>query len=109
MSLPQRILAKAESILNHVVQTKYQHKEYIDADAGIYDCDCNDFVGFVLDQLLPAHYAMIPKEPHRRRPRAFKYYEFFMSRPPKAPGWRKIDALAIARPGDIIALARPAD
>jgi hypothetical protein len=38
MTLPQRIIAKADPILNHLLQTKYQYVEYIDADAGIYDC-----------------------------------------------------------------------
>jgi hypothetical protein len=108
MSLSQRVVTEAGAILGQIVQTKYRHLEYIDAGAGIYDCDCNGFVGFVLEQVLPAYYAMIPKEPDRRRPRAFKYYEFFTSLAPEAPtGWRKIESIAEARPGDIIAWSDP--
>ena len=48
MSLPMNIAAKAEEIVNSLTQTDYQHKDNIDPATGVYDCDCNGFVGFVL-------------------------------------------------------------
>jgi hypothetical protein len=108
MTLPQQIASKAESIVNTLVQTDYQHTEHIDAAAGIYDCDCNGFVGFVLENVAPAHYHMIPKEKNQRRPRAFKYYGFFASLTSEsAGGWHRIDFLRDASPGDVIAWRFP--
>jgi hypothetical protein len=86
MTLPQQIASKAESIVNSLVQTDYQHTELIDPNAGIYDCDCNGFVGFVLDNVAPAHYRLIPKETNQPRPRAFKYYGYFASLTPESTG-----------------------
>jgi hypothetical protein len=108
MTLPQKIASKAECIVNSLVQTDYQHIEHIDPAAGIYDCDCNGFVGFVLDTVAPAHYHMIPKEKNQRRPRAFKYFGFFASLTPESMGgWQRIDFLRDTRPGDIIAWRFP--
>jgi hypothetical protein len=79
-----------------------------------YDCDCNGFVGFVLERFAPDHYLMIPKEPDQPRPRAFKYYSFFNSLNPQSPespessgGWHRIDFLPDTRRGDIIAWQFP--
>ena len=66
--LPHELAAKAESIINTLTQTDYQHTENIDTDAGIYDCDCNGFVGFILETLGPSHYKLIPKESDQPRP-----------------------------------------
>lgn len=46
--LPQQLAARAESIVDTLKQTDYQHHDNIDIAKGIYDCDCNGFVGFVL-------------------------------------------------------------
>jgi hypothetical protein len=73
-------------------------------DRGVYDCDCNGFVGFVLERAAPDHYPMIPKEADQPRPRAFEYYEFFNFLTPESTGgWHQIDFLKDARRGDIIA------
>ena len=79
MSLPQTIAAKAEAIVNSLAQTNYQHKDNIDPAAGVYDCDCNGFVGFVLQNTTPNHLARVPKELNQPRPRAFEYFTFFAS------------------------------
>jgi hypothetical protein len=77
-------------------------------DKGIYDCDCNGFVGFVLKNAAPAHFELVPKETTQSRPRAFKYYGFFASLTPETPGgWHRIDFLKDARRGDIIAWRVP--
>lgn len=108
MTLPQQIASKAESIVNSLVQTDYQHTELIDPSAGIYDCDCNGFAGFVLDDVAPAHYHLIPKETSQRRPRAFKYYGYFASLTPESTGgWHRIDFLRDTLRGDVIAWRFP--
>ena len=85
--LPSQVADQAEYIVNTLQQTDYQHQDNIDVDQGIYDCDCSGFVSFVLQQLAPRHYKMIPKEESQPRPRAFKYYEFLNSSP-----WNRVMA-----------------
>jgi hypothetical protein len=108
LSLPGQVAWQAEFIVNNLRQTDYQFSENIDVDRGIYDCDCNGFVGFVLERAAPDHYTMIPKEPNQPRPRAFKYYDFLHSLTPESTGgWRQIDFLRDARRGDVIAWRFP--
>jgi hypothetical protein len=108
LTLSQQVAAQAEFIVNNLRHTVYTYTEKIDVDAGIYDCDCSDFVSFVLDRAAPGHYAMIPKEADQPRPRAFKYYDFLSSLPTDATGaWRQIEDLRHARRGDIVAWRVP--
>jgi hypothetical protein len=108
LSLPGQIATQAEFIVNNLRQTDYQHIDNIDVDLGIYDCDCNGFVSFVMERAAPDHYAMIPKETDQPRPRAFEYYDFFNSLTPETRiGWHRIDFLRDARRGDIIAWRFP--
>ncbi|MGA7410220.1 MAG: hypothetical protein WBW33_07025 [Bryobacteraceae bacterium] len=50
LSLPQQLASQAEFIVNNLQQTDYQHTENIDEDRGVYDCDCNGFVSFVMER-----------------------------------------------------------
>jgi hypothetical protein len=105
---PAQIASQAQHIVDTLEQTDYQHHDKIDVDKGIYDCDCNGFVGFVLKNAAPAHFALVPKEETQSRPRAFKYYGFFASLTPESPGgWHRIDFLKDAHRGDIIAWRFP--
>lgn len=106
---PSRATASlANFIVNNLVQTDYQYAEIIDSEAGVFDRDCNGFVGFVLQRLAPAHYDLLPIEADQPRPRVFEYYTFFASLTPESPGgWHWIDFLKDARPGDIIAWELP--
>jgi hypothetical protein len=100
----EQLASQGELIVNNLQQTDYQITEYIDAQNGVYDCDCNGFVGFVLEGFAPNHYNLIPKEANAPRPRAFEYYLFFSSPDlPAAGGWTAIRALHNARRGDIMA------
>ena len=106
--IPAHIASQAQHIVDTLQQTDYQHQDNIDVDKGIYDCDCNGFVGFVLKNAAPAHFALVPKEKTQSRPRAFMYYGFFASLTPESPGgWHRIDFLRDARRGDIIAWRVP--
>jgi hypothetical protein len=104
MSLPFEIAAKAEEIVNSLTQTDYQHKDSIDPATGVYDCDCNGYVNFVLKNTAANHLARIPKETNQPRPRAFEYFAFFASMTPKPAGdWKRVDLMKDANRGDILA------
>jgi hypothetical protein len=55
MTLPEQIAALGESIVNTLTHTHYQHVDKIDPATGVYDCDCNGFVGFVLPAVAQQH------------------------------------------------------
>jgi hypothetical protein len=104
MSLTDTIAADAENIVNSLTHTVYQHTDNIDPATGTYDCDCNGFVGFVLGRAAPRHLSLIPKEAAQPRPRAFEYYDFFVSLTPDATrDWERVDLLGDAERGDILA------
>jgi hypothetical protein len=105
--LAARVVAEARRTLATMRQTHYQHHAHIDPGAGIYDCDCSEFVGYILEQVASANYRLIPKEPNHPRPRAFKYCDYFRSLPENANGWHPIHKIASIRPGDIIAWRAP--
>ncbi len=106
--LPEQLASKASLIVDSVQQTVYQHTSSIDVDRGVYDCDCNGFVSLVMERAAPDHYAMVPKEADQTRPRAFEYYVFFSGLTTNpASGWHRIELLADARRGDILAWRFP--
>jgi hypothetical protein len=108
LSLPGQIASQAEFIVNNLVKTYYQHPDNIDPDRGVYDCDCNGFVSFVMLRSASDHYRMIPQEKDQSRPRAFEYYVFFsMQTPESTGGWHRIDFLRDAQRGDLIAWRFP--
>jgi hypothetical protein len=102
--LCEQIASQAAFIVNNLQQTDYTHIENIDPDLGIYDCDCSGFVGFVLEDIAPDYYAMIPKEVNQLRARAFEYYDFFISLTTEpTSNWQPLFFLRDVRPGDVIA------
>jgi hypothetical protein len=104
MAISEQIGAKSELIVNTLVRTAYKYDENIDPAAGVYECDCNGFVGYVLSVVASVEAALIPIEPGQPRPRAFEYFDFFAALAPAASsGWQRIEALADARRGDILA------
>src|SRR5271170_7912161 len=105
--LADRVAAEARHILATVRHTDYQHHSHIDPATGTYDCDCSEFVGYILEKVAPANYRLIPKEPNHVRPRAFKYCDYFRSLPDDAPGWHPIHKITSVRAGDIIAWRAP--
>lgn len=107
MSIPQHLADDAQSIVDTLTQTRYQHVDDIHPDAGVYNCDCNGFAFHVLSAVAPDHAALIPRS-DGTRPLAHEYFEFFASLTPASPGaWRRIDRLADAARGDIMAWRFP--
>ena len=98
-----QMLNSANAILESVKQTTYQHITEIVPDQGILNCDCSGFVSFIVEQVAPRHYAMIPKEADEDRPRAFMYHDFFAGLMGSANGWTRISRVADMQPGDILA------
>jgi hypothetical protein len=108
MTLRHQLAARAEEIVGNITQTDYRHVDNIDSGAGVYECDCSGFVGFVLSQVAQTHYREIVPEPGHARPRAFVYYDFFAALGSYSPGgWSRIDRLADADRGDVIAWRFP--
>jgi hypothetical protein len=108
MTLAQDIAAMAESIVNTLAHTQYQHIDNIDPSTGIYDCDCNGFAAFILRAVALPNFEQIPIDTQagsvESRPRAFEYYDFFASLTPRSKGgWRRVDLLTAAGRGDIMA------
>lgn len=102
--LPHQLASRAESAVNTLTDTKYQYTEEINADQGVWLCDCNSFVGYILEELAPSHYAKVPKEATQSRPRAFEYYDFFSTLTSSTQGgWHRIQHMGNARRGDILA------
>lgn len=95
----------AEEIVNTLVETHYVFRDGIDADTGVYDCDCSIFAGYVLKTIDANHFNDIPQvEAGRHWPRAFEYYNYFsgLATTPAA-GWKSISHMAHAHRGDMMA------
>jgi hypothetical protein len=112
MTLPQDIAALAESIVNTLTQTDYQHVDKIDPASGVYDCDCNGFVAHLLRSAAPQNLAAIPIDTQpgssESRSRAFEYYDFFASLTARSTGgWSRINLLSDAGRGDVMAWRFP--
>ncbi len=106
--LPQQLAVRAEDVVNTLTDTAYQFKENIDPTDGIWCCDCNSFVGYILEELAPSHYGKLPKEATQPRPRAFEYYDFFSTLTSSTPGgWHRIQHMVNVRRGDILAWRFP--
>jgi hypothetical protein len=112
MSIRQDIAAMAESIVNTLTQTGYQHVDNIDPQSGVYDCDCNGFAAFLLRAVALSNFEEIPIDTQlgsvESRPRAFEYYDFFASLTPQSTGgWSRVDLLSDAGRGDTLAWRSP--
>jgi hypothetical protein len=79
LSLSTQVAAQAEFIVNNFQETHYTHTLHIDVDAGVYDCDCSEFVSFVLETVAPEHYALIAATVAPSRPLAGDYQAFLAS------------------------------
>ena len=104
--MASRSPTEALSVYKSVRHTTYSHKNYIDVATGIYDIDCNGFVGFVLAEIAQEHFHMITPEPNHTLPRAFIYQRYFANLSTGGTGgWIQVLRLADARVGDIVAWA----
>jgi hypothetical protein len=96
---------EAVRILQSIRTTKYQHRTEIDEKKGVYLCDCSGLVGYVLNNSVGKDGSGALGD-GRKRPLAMDYERFFAAAPAKrakTERWQRIEKLADARPGDIIA------
>jgi hypothetical protein len=98
---------EATRILNSIRTTKYKHTTEIDEQKGVYLCDCSGFVGYVLNRSVGEDGTGALGD-GRKRPLAMDYEKFFAAAPLKtgkqnSARWQRIERLADARPGDVIA------
>jgi hypothetical protein len=87
-------------------RTEYQHRTEIDEEKRVYLCDCSGFVGYVLNRTVGKDDGKGPIGDGRNRPLAMDYERFFAAAPTKPNGtdrWQRVERLADARPGDVIA------
>jgi hypothetical protein len=104
-----RVHAEACRILAEMKDSRYSHKTRVDEDEGSYEFDCSGFVAVVLKAAAPRSLAAVPHAPRRSRPLAFEFHDAFAAAPAEekgAKGWRRIERVADARPGDLLAWRR---
>jgi len=100
------IATRARKVLESITSTTYVHKTDIDEKAGKFNCDCSGLVGFIVKKELPEHFKVLPVSGSGKRPRAVDFANVFLaaSTTPQAGAlWQRIDKLADARPGDVMA------
>jgi hypothetical protein len=104
-----RVHAEARRILEEMKDSRYSHTTRVDKDEGSYEVDCSGFVTVVLRAVAPRPLAAVPHVPRRKRPLAFEFHDAFAAAPAEekgAKGWRRIERVADARPGDLLAWRR---
>jgi hypothetical protein len=97
---------EAMRILESIKSTEYKHTTAIDEQKGAYYCDCSGFVGYVLNRTVSKVDGKGPFHDGRKRPTAMEYEKFFAAASAKVDGstqWQRVERLADARPGDVIA------
>jgi hypothetical protein len=108
LPLAARLAGQAELIVSQLRQTSYQYGGEIDPVNGYYDCDCSQFVNFVLSQVAPDQFAALVAAAGEPAPRAFEYYDFFAGLPTAPGGSRQqVTVLADVARGDLLAWRLP--
>ena len=107
MTLAEQIADAAQSIVDTLTHTRYEYAYSMNAETGVYDCDCNGFVFYVLSLVAPDLLTPIAGDT-ATPPLAHAYFEFFASLTPASPGaWQRVDKLTDLARGDILAWRAP--
>jgi hypothetical protein len=100
----ERVVAEARRILANAKTSQYSHKTKVDEENGSYALDCSGLASLILKRVVPEQLASVPKN-GKSHPRAVEFHTAFAAAPTSekgAKGWRRIEKLMDARPGDII-------
>lgn len=99
------VLDRIELIRNKLKTTVYNANTKVDVDKGIFEFDCSGMVNWILKDRAPTAFAELKAE----RPRVIEYVKALKNIPPNQPsaGWRRIEKIADAEPGDVIAWPTP--
>jgi hypothetical protein len=101
-ALAAALTAEARRMIADYPDTRYSHKTYIDKQQGICEVDCSGFIVVLLKHKSPKHLESIVTT--HKRPLAEDFYAAFTPKQ-RAPvrGWKPVERLADARPGDVLA------
>lgn len=100
-----RVLARLEQVESRTRVTHYQHRTVVDEARGIYRWDCSGMAAWVLARSAPRARRALGEG----RPVARTFARTIARAPADRArrGWRRIDRVADARPGDVLAWERP--
>ncbi len=104
-----RVHAEARRILDQMKGSRYSHTTRVDEEEGTYELDCSGLATVVLRAAAPRSLAAVPHAARRKRPLAFEFHDAFAAAPAEEKGakeWQRVERLADARPGDLIAWRR---
>ena len=100
----ERVIVEARRILGNAKTSRYSHKTSVDEENGSYALDCSGLASWILKRVAPEQFASVPKN-GKSHPRAVEFHTAFAAAPTGekgAKGWRRIEKLMDARPGDIL-------
>ncbi len=101
-ALSAALTAEARRMIADYPDTRYSHKTYIDKQQGICEVDCSGFIVVLLKHESRKHLESIVTT--HKRPLAEDFYTVFTSKQGAAvSGWKRVERLADARPGDVLA------
>ncbi|HEV8247591.1 MAG TPA: hypothetical protein VGP93_17570 [Polyangiaceae bacterium] len=106
----EAILSRLGHIFETLRESKYSHTTLVDEERGRYEFDCSGLIAWVLRRSAPGAHSVVVSRSKNGRPLARDYYwEIASTRPGKrAPrGWNRIERVADARAGDVIAWLKP--
>lgn len=92
-------------IAANLKHTKYSHPTRVDEEKGSYELDCSGLACYMLKRVLPDHYRNITIPKGQGRATAMNFHDYFAKAPtdPRGrDGWRRIERMLDARPGDIL-------
>lgn len=96
------LLTSAQSQLDALRQSDYQHTTKVDAAAGRFDYDCSGFVDYTLGQVAPAALAEIPASTSAGRPLAQDFEAYFSRLGAGDSHWTRVPTVTQIRPGDVV-------
>lgn len=104
-SASEKILEIVRLIEKKLKTTVYNHQTKVDLAKGRFEFDCSGMVNWILEQAAPTAYSELKSD----RPRVAEYVQALKKIPFDKPsaGWRRVQKIADAEPGDVIAWPTP--
>jgi hypothetical protein len=100
------LMREMNRILANMKHTRYSHPTRVDEARGSYELDCSGLACYMLKRVLPEHYAKIAIPKGQARATAMNFHDSFAAASTDVKGrdgWRRIERILDARPGDILA------
>ncbi|HEX5033302.1 MAG TPA: hypothetical protein VFW62_02365, partial [bacterium] len=100
-----KVLADIDLIEKKLKTSIYNPNTKVDLEKGIFEFDCSGMVNWILERSAPVAFAELKAE----RPRVIEYVKALKAIPVNQPsaGWRRVEKIADAEPGDVIAWPTP--